>query len=183
MGLEDRIVLFFDPCHLQHNVVNARMWQPKGLKGTINVNANTGRKRINILGALNLNSLSVIPLLTEESCNSLRVVEFFLKAREIYPDKTITIILDNANYNHAKYTTIFAKWYNIELFFLPSYSPNLNLIERLWKFIKKILVHNKYYETFNEFKEAAADLFDNLTNYHEELKTILTQKFQILRAD
>ncbi|CEG11704.1 conserved hypothetical protein [groundwater metagenome] len=182
LGLEDSVVLFFDPCHLQHNVVNARMWQLKGAKGTINVNANTGRKRVNILGALNLNELSVIPFFTEESCNSARVVEFFLKAREIYPDKTITIILDNANYNHAEYTTIFAEWYNIELFFLPPYSPNLNLIERLWKFMKKILVHNKYYETFNEFKEAVANLFDNLNDYQDELKNLLTKKFQILRA-
>lgn len=159
------------------------MWQLKGEKGTINVNANTGRKRINVLGALNLNDLSVIPFLTEESCNSARIVEFLLKVRELYPDKTITIILDNAGYNHAEYTTIFAEWYNIELFFLPLYSPNLNLIERLWKFIKKILVHNKYYETFNEFKEAVANLFDNLTDYEDELKRILTKKFQILHAD
>ncbi len=181
--LEDNVVLFFDPSHLQHNVVNARMWQPEGAKGTINVNANTGRKRINILGALNLKDLSTISSLTEETCNAPRVVDLFLKIRESHPDKNVTIILDNARYNHAKYTTTFAECYNIKLFFLPSYSPNLNLIERLWKFVKKILVHNIYYETFDEFKTAAINLFNNLDHHHDELKSILTKKFQILHAD
>ena len=131
---ENTVLLFFDPCHLQHNVVNARMWQPRGKKGTILIKTNPGRKRINILGALDLKNLSVISTLTEDKCNTERVVELLMKIKEKYPDKMIVIILDNAKYNHANNTRYFAKKMKIKLIFLPSYSPNLNLIERLWKF-------------------------------------------------
>lgn len=180
MSQEDTEVFSFDPCHLQHNVINARMWQPIGKEGTLVVPTNTGRKRINILGALNLRDLSTIFTLTEESCNSVRVVDFFMKIREEYLGKRIVIFLDNARYNHARYTTTFVEWYNITLIFLPPYSPNVALIERLWKFSKKELVHNIYYEKFDDFKDNACNFFDNLKQYHDELETLLTKKFEII---
>lgn len=180
---ENTVLLFFDPCHLQHNVVNARMWQPKGKNGTIQVKTNSGRKRINILGALNLNNITTITTLTEKKCNKETVTEFFAKIRENYQKKEIVIILDNAPYNHAKYTTTFAEWYGIELFFLPPYSPNLNLIERLWKFTKKKLVHNTYHEKFKTFKQKTQEFFNNQQKYQKEITKIITRKFQILPAD
>ena len=182
MNKEDTIVLYFDPCHLQHNVVNARMWQPIGREGTIKIKTNPGRKRINILGALNLKNFSVITTLTEDKCNKERVVEFLAKIRAKYPGKHIVIILDNAMYNHANYTKAFAEWYDIKLFFLPPYSPNLNLIERLWKFSKKKLVHNKYYEKFDLFVETVKRHFNNLDEYKEDLIKILTRKFEIIHG-
>ncbi len=177
------MLLYFDPCHLQHNVINARMWQPKGLKGTISVKSNPGRKRINILGALEFSELKIITTLTEEKCNKEKVVDFLAKIKAQYPDKDIVIILDNAKYNHANYTTKFAEWYGIELFFLPPYSPNLNLIERLWKFSKKKLVHNKYYPKFKEFIENVEIFFNQLEIYKEEIEKIITSKFEIIHAD
>ena len=179
---ENTVVLYFDPCHLQHNVVNARMWQPRGRAGTIEVKSNPGRKRINILGALDFNNLRVITTLTESKCNKERVVEFFQKLRETYPDKEIVVVLDNAMYNHAKYTTSYAEWYNIELLFLPPYSPNLNLIERLWKFTKKKLVHNIYYPEFKEFLEKVGEFFSKLGKYKKEIDGIMSKKFEILFA-
>lgn len=180
---EDTVLLYFDPCHLQHNVVNARMWQPIGKEGTIKIKTNPGRKRINILGALNIKNFSVITTLTEEKCNKERVVEFLAKVRNIYSGKHIVVVLDNAMYNHAYYTKEFAKWYDIELFFLPPYAPNINLIERLWKFSKKKLVYNQYYEKFKDFIKEVEKYFNNLHEYQDELKILLTQKFQIIHAD
>ena len=159
------------------------MWQPKGAKGTILVKTNTGRKRINIIGGLDYKNMKVITTLTEEKCNKYRIVEFLEKIRQEYSDKNIVIILDNAKYNLAEYTTKFAEWYGIELFFLPPYSPNLNLIERLWKFSKKKLVHNKYYEKFKEFTENATNFFNNINIHTKELTNILTQKFEIIHTD
>ncbi|MEK7177763.1 MAG: IS630 family transposase [Patescibacteria group bacterium] len=179
---ENTILLFFDPCHLQHNVVNAKRWQPKGRNGTIQIKTNTGRKRINILGALNINNITTLTTLTEKRCNKETVTEFFAKIRQHYPENEIILILDNAPYNHAKYTTIFAEWYNIELFFLPPYSPNLNLIERLWKFTKKKLVHNTYHEKFQIFKQKTQEFFNNQKEYQSELKEMITKKFQILHT-
>ncbi|NOR47716.1 MAG: hypothetical protein GQ533_06690 [Methanosarcinaceae archaeon] len=90
------VLLFFDPCHLLHNVVNAKMWQPRGKNGTIIIKSNTGRKWINILGALDIEDFSVTTTLTEETCDSKRIVEFLQKIKEKYPDRKIVVILDNA---------------------------------------------------------------------------------------
>ena len=177
------VLLFFDPCHLLHNVVNARMWQPRGKNGTIMIKSNTGRKRINILGALDIEDFSVITTLTEESCNSERIVEFLQKIKEKYSGRKIVVILDNARYNYARVTRIFADENNINLLFLPPYAPNLNLIERLWKFTKKHLVNNTYHEDFTQFVDATNRFFINLGNYHQELSSLFTQKFQIIHEE
>lgn len=158
------------------------MWQPRGKEGTIRIKTNPGRKRINILGALNFKDLSVISMITEDKCNAEKVVEFIQKIREKYPDKKIIIVLDNAMYNWANYTRVYTALCGIELFFLPPYSPNLNLIERLWKFTKRKLVHNKYYEKFDQFVENVEQHFENLGEYKEELTKILTGKFEIIEA-
>lgn len=73
-----------------------------------------------------------------------------------------------------------AKEMGIELIFLPPYSPNLNLIERLWKFFRKKVLYNRYYEKFNDFKIACEDFFKNIRKYKNELQSLLTENFQIL---
>ena len=159
------------------------MWQPRGKKGTIRIKSNTGRRRINILGALNSEDLSILTTLTEEKCNAERVIEFFQKIRDTYPGMNIVIILDNARYNYAKVTRAFAEENGIFLLFLPPYAPNLNLIERLWKFAKKYLVNNKYHEKFSQFSDATNNFFNNLKKHQQELTSLMTHKFQIIHAD
>lgn len=87
---------------------------------------------------------------------------------------------DNAKYHHAKLVKKKAKDLDIEFIYLPPYSPNLNLIERLWKFLKKKLRKNKYYNTFKKFLNAIYDFFKNIDDYREELKTLLTLNFEIV---
>ena len=159
------------------------MWQPRGKNGTIRIKSNTGRKRINILGALNSEDHSILTTLTEETCNAERVVEFLQKIKDTYPDTNIVVVLDNARYNYAKITRAFAEENNIFLLFLPPYAPNLNLIERLWKFAKKHLVNNNYHEKFSQFFEATNNFFNNLEEHHQELDKLMTRKFQIIHAD
>ncbi len=97
-------------------------------------------------------------------------------------NQKITLILDNASYNRAYATQDYAKELNIELLFLPPYAPNLNLIERLWKFFKKKVMKNKYYETYKIFEENVENFFVNFENYKEELRTLLTLNFGIIKA-
>lgn len=159
------------------------MWQPRGKKGTITIKSNTGRKRITILGALNIEDLSVLKTITEETCNAERIIAFLQKIKEAYPDVIIVVVLDNARYNYAKATRAFAKENNILLLFLPPYAPNLNIIERLWKFAKKHLVNNTYHADFSQFFDATECFFNNLDVHHQELASLLTQKFQIIHTD
>ena len=68
---------------------------------------------------------------------------------------------------------------HIELLYLPTYSPNLNLIERLWKFVKKRCLYSIYYSNFNVFKQAISDcLAHTHDTYKDELDSLLTLNFQ-----
>lgn len=98
--------------------------------------------------------------------------------------KTIYLILDNAGYYKGDMIREYLKTSKIELVFLPRYAPNLNLIERLWKFFKKTVLYNKYYATFQEFKFACMEFFKkkNLAKYKKELRSLLTENFQIVSA-
>ena len=95
----------------------------------------------------------------------------------------VVIVLDNARYNYARATRAFAEENDILLLFLPPYAPNLNIIERLWKFTKKHLVNNTYHEDYSQFYSATESFFNNLDEHHQELASLLTQKFQIIHAD
>jgi transposase len=71
----------------------------------------------------------------------------------------------------------------IKLIFLPPYSPNLNLIERLWKYFRKRVIYNKYYETFDEFKKACKSFFRRIKRYKGELSSLMTENFQIIETN
>jgi len=91
----------------------------------------------------------------------------------------ITLILDNARYQKCKWVFELADTLNIDLLYLPSYSPNLNLIERLWKFVKKKCLYSKYYSDFELFKTAISDCLSHTHDlYQIELDSLLTLKFQ-----
>lgn len=94
----------------------------------------------------------------------------------------IYIICDNARHYRSNLVKECLKTSKIKLLFLPTYSPNLNLIERLWTFMKKKILYNKYYETFDSFKEAKLGFFENIEQYKEELDSLLTNNFQLLDA-
>lgn len=177
------IVLFFDPMHQVHNSKTGYAWQLKGKEGTKAIPSNTGRKRVNILGALNPTDLQTVTVMTEDNCDKYMILLFLNEVRKAYIDAPkITIFLDNAPYNKAYEVQDEAEELGIVLEFLPSYSPNLNLIERLWKFSKKILVRNAYHPTFEEFKEAVYNFLRNIGEYREKLEKLITLKFQIIKA-
>lgn len=181
---EEIHLLFFDPTHQVHNTINGTCWQVKGKRGTVIIPSNTGRKRISVLGAVNAITGSCTTIITENNCDKDMVIATFIEIRKAYSDdKTIVIILDNAPYNHSYKTIEEATLLGIRLIFLPTYSPNLNLIERLWKFLKKVVLKNKYYKTFSEFKKVIEVFFENIHIYKDKISKLLTNKFEILKAD
>lgn len=179
----DEILLFADPVHQVHNNENDYCWQLRGAAHTKTALANTGRRRLNIIGAINAVSLQPTILLTEENC-CVEVIEVFLQEiRKQYPSaKTICIVLDNARYQRAYAVQQKAAALNIELIYLPPYCPNLNLIERLWRFFKKKIMKNKYYGSFAEFENAVEQFFINFNDNYDQLKSLLTFKFGIIKA-
>jgi transposase len=91
-----------------------------------------------------------------------QVCELLRKLSERYAGIPISIVLDNARYQRCKAVEALAKELGIQLLFLPSYSPTLNLIERLWKFVKKKCLYNVYYETFEQFKGGINDCLEQI---------------------
>ena len=179
----ENVALFLDPMHQIHNSETGYSWQIRGKEGTKTILANTGRRRLNIIGALNPVDLQTVTLLTEDNCDQEMIKAFLDQVKKTYPDAPkITIFLDNAKYNVAYEVQEKAADLGIVLSFLPPYSPNLNLIERLWKFFKKTIIKDTYYPNFGEFYQAIYDFFGNIEEYYEQLKTLITLKFQIIKA-
>ena len=94
--------------------------------------------------------------------------------------KRITIICDNARYYRSKAVSEYLENSRIDLLFLPPYSPNLNLIERFWKFFKRQVLYNHYYEAFNDYKNACKRFFRELDSYVPRLRSLLTENFEII---
>lgn len=143
------------------------------------IQAPAGRRRFNVLGALDVITHELISVTNDTYINALSVCELLRKLRERFPDIPITLILDNARYQKCRLVWEFASKLNIELLYLPPYSPNLQLIERLWKFVKKKCLYSHYYADFETFKSAISKCLSHTHDlYKEELDSLLTLKFQ-----
>src|SRR5665647_609565 len=141
--------------------------------------ASAGRNRINVLGAVNAITKEVITLTNTTYITSGTLIDFLKLLKEKYADKPIAIVLDNARYQHCFLVTTFAKSLGIHLLFLPPYSPNLNIIERLWKFTKKEILYAKYYDKPKLFHQAIQNFFEEINqNFKSQLSTLLTLEFQ-----
>jgi len=111
--------------------------------------------------------------------NAWSVVELFRQLRKVHTEGPITVILDNARYQRCYVAERAAYMLNIELLYLPPYSPNLNLIERAWKFVKKKALNNRSFTSFELFQESICNCIGKFSSDHrEELKTLLTWNFQ-----
>ena len=170
-----RDVYFVDAAHFVRSAFLGFLW----CFARVFVRSPSGRDRFNVLGALNAITHQLVTVCNDGYINSQSVCELLTKIAERGADVPTTVVLDNARYQRCALVFRTAEALGIELLFLPSYSPNLNLIERLWKFVKKKALYSKYYPTFTEFKEAISDVLDHTDSTHnDELNTLLTLNFQ-----
>ena len=176
---EDKIY-FMDGCHPLHNSIAAYGWIKKGTEKELK--ANTGRKRLNINGPYNAEDNRVI-IREDESINADSTLSLIQQIMLLQSTGMIYIIADNAKYYRSKKVKEFLEdMPRVKLIFLPPYSPNLNLIERLWLFFKKKRLWNRYYEHYAEFKKECISFFENIQIYEAEMKTLMKDNFQILHA-
>jgi hypothetical protein len=175
---EDKIY-FLDASHPQYNNMPFYGWIYKGEVKTIKTN--TGRGRLNLNGALNLEDME-ITVLAEDTINTHAMMRLILTLEEKQKIGEIYLIVDNASYNHSYELALFLQDHpRVHLLYLPACSPNLNIIERLWKFFHE-KHRDRYFEQFKEFEQAALSFFHNIHQYDVELKTRLTDSFQTLPA-
>jgi transposase len=140
------------------------------------IQAPSGRKRFNVLGALHATSQHMITVTNDTYINAFSVAELLCKLAIDFRDLPITLVMDNARYQRCYFIMDLATALGIELLFLPPYSPNLNLIERFWKYVKKTCLYSEYYETFPDFKQAILNAIAHPDK--DKLSRLLTLNFQ-----
>lgn len=177
-ALEDKYLLYFaDGVHLIYGYMGQKCWAKERPK----LRSSYGRKRFNCLGFLDAKTFQVTTITNDTYLNSQSLIDGMVKLRYEHPGKQIIIVLDNAGYQHNEWVKKCAEYVGVKLSFLPPYSPNLNLIERLWKFLKKKVVTNKYYDSFSDFCYSVENFLDNVhVEHYDELKSLLTFNFEIL---
>jgi transposase len=148
------------------------------------IKASSGRNRINVLGTVNAITKEIHTLCNTTYISADVIVDFLKIIKSNYCDLPIKIVLDNARYQHCHLVEEAAKKMGITLLFLPSYSPNLNIIERLWKFTKKSILYAKFYETPGVFHQAITEFFRSINKNHKtDLKKLMTLKFQFFQNE
>jgi len=172
------VLLFIDGVHFVQAAFLGCLW----CFTRIFIRSPSGRKRWNVLGAYNAISGQLTTVANDGYITATTVCEMLRKLSVQYAGLPIVIVLDNARYQHCKLVEGLAAELGITLQFLPSYSPNLNLIERLWKFVKKACLYNVYYETFEDFTTGINDCLSRVeTDYKQELATLMKTNFQNLK--
>jgi len=179
---EQNPLYYADGVHPQHNSHPAYGWFPRGKETQLKTN--TGRQRVNLTGALNARTHEIV-IQEDERFNAETTINFFKTLEAKNPEASvIRVVLDNAGYYKGEKIKEYLRKSRIELLYLPPYSPNLNLIERAWKFFKKKALANQYYEKFADFRKACLSFFEkeNWEQYMPELQTLLTNNFEIIQA-
>jgi transposase len=128
----------------------------------------SGRKRYNVLGAMNFVTKKVTTVANDAYITAAEVCEMLRKVASEYAAKPVHIVLDNARYQKCEVVTALAKELGIALHYIPPYSPNLNLIERLWKHVKSRL-RSKYYDRFDNFKDTIDSIIKDMGNGNKKL--------------
>ena len=175
---EEDKVYFMDGMHPMHNSQPAYGWIKKGEEKQLK--ANTGRQRLNLNGAYNIEDHKVV-IKEEDRIDANAIVSLLRAIKKRQRQGISHVILDNAPYNRSRIVQMFVTENpQIKLIYLPPYSPNLNLIERLWKFFRKNITYNRYYEKFSVFKEESMDFFKNINIHRNELRSLMTQNFELI---
>ena len=168
-------VFFVDASHFVFGTFLCCMWSIQRL----HVRAASGRQRFNVLGAWNAVTRELVSVTNTTVVNTETMCELLRKIAALGLSGPVTLVLDNARYQRNATVQTLAAELKIELMFLPSYSPNLNLIERLWKFIKGRAIYGRYHSNFEAFRTAIEKELGQLSSTHRQaLESLMTLRFQ-----
>jgi len=147
------------------------------------IRTSPGRQRYSVLGAVDSHSKEIISLRTAGNINAQSVCDLLDLIAARHSGQCLTLIMDNARYQRCELVKLKAAALDIELLFLPAYSPNLNLIERLWKLVKKRTLTNRYYDCFAKFRHAIDTCLEDLNGPgNSQLASLLTLHFQFFKT-
>ena len=169
-------MFFVDAAHFVFGTFLCCLWS----FSRIFVRAASGRRRFNVLGVWNAVTRELIAVTNTTVVNTETMCELLRKIAALGLVGPVTLVLDNARYQRNAIVQALAASLGIELLFLPSYSPNLNLIERLWRFLKRESLYGRYHPTFADFRVAIQNNIALLpTKHHDRLASLMTLNFQV----
>lgn len=169
---------YSDAVHPQHNTRSSYGWIARG--GDFPVKSNTARDRINLNGAINALDVGDIVVREDARINAQSTIDLYQQLQERHRSGRIIVICDNARYHHSRVVKEWLSSSRVEQVFLPSYSPNLNVIERLWKFLRKQVIDAEYYPSKELFRQAILGFFQRIGEYRTELESLLRLNFQLI---
>ena len=175
------ILYYADAAHPTHNTRCTRAWCAVGQERPLLTVS--GREWVNLNAALN--AYEPTQVLVEEThyVNAQSTRRLYEQLLAAHPDKArIYVICDNARYYKNKQLRAWLADKPICQVFLPPYSPNLNLIERLWRYLRQKIINTTFYRTKGQFRATVLDFFDRLPEFGQDLASLLTRKFHILDA-
>ena len=171
-------VFFADAAHFVFGTFLCCLWSFR----RVFVRAASGRQRFNVLGAWNAVTNTLTTVMNTTVVNTATMCELLEKIAAQKLVGLVTVVLDNAKYQRNAAVQALAKSLGIDLLYLPSYSPNLNLIERLWRLIKRRTLYGKYYPAFANFKAAIEQTISDLPTKHKDsLQSLMTHHFQVFK--
>jgi len=171
----ERTLFFVDAAHFIYGPFLGYLWCLVRLL----VPGPSGRKRYNVLAALNAATHEVLRVTNHSYINAESVCALLRQIAAADCTRPLTVVLDNARYQRCKLVQALARSLKIELLFLPSYSPNLNLIERLWKFVKGECLACRTLPTYEDFTHTIDTCLNSLHTKHKgQMQTLLTLNFQ-----
>lgn len=174
-------VFFVDAVHPQHNTMSAYGWLRKG--AITELKSNTGRSRLNIHGAMDAETYETTILYSEDTVNGDSTIDLMQSLEKLYSHADmIYMILDNAKYHYSRVVKAYEATSRVKLIYLPAYSPELNLIERLWRLFKKQVLYNKFYEKYADFRASCINFFAN-QQHMKEIKSIMGDGLEPLYLD
>ena len=177
-------VVFADAVHPEHQSRPAHGWFRKADRPA--VRATSGRQRMNIHGALDLEEMKLVRV-EGERINAETTLALFQRIERAWPEaRTIHGFADNARYHHAK---MLKPWLErpecrLRLHFLPPYAPHLNPIERLWGLMHRPVTHNRFHLDFRRFTEAVDGFFDKtFPRIRKQATETVTDNFRVITHD
>jgi transposase len=172
-----RRVLFADAAHFVRGAFLGYLW----CLARWVVPTGCGRQRYNVLGAVDAVTHELVRETNDGVVDQVTAGRLLRRIRERYPTGPITVVWDNARYQHTALVRSVAAYYRIELLYLPPYSPNLNVIERVWKFVKAEALANRWRTDFAAFRAAIDATLDQLhTTHRDAMRSLLALNFQVL---
>jgi transposase len=146
------------------------------------VGMGSGRKRLNILGGYCPDDHEYVDYrLTRDNINGEQFINFMRLLRSLHPEtEKFILYVDGAKYYDSAVVKAWLKRHpEFHLSQIPAYSPNVNLIERMWKFLRAKAL-SRWHQTFEDMQAAVSEVLDHLEDYRGELQTLMTEKFHLI---